>query len=82
MILRGSTTNVEKGHEPTARVGVNPGAIWETISGIKPKPTAKALSTLIPKMCIPHCQMDNLIGEWVSMNPGMNAQLQRGKTHL
>ena len=26
-ILRGSMTNVEKGHEPAARVGVDPGAI-------------------------------------------------------
>ena len=56
--------NVEKGHEPTARVGVDPGAtIQETIPGIKPKPTAKALPALIPKMCIPHLQTDDLIGE-------------------
>ena len=31
MILRGSMVNIEKGHEPTARVGVNPGAIQEVI---------------------------------------------------
>ena len=54
--------NVEKGHEPAARVGVNPGAIqevileaiWETIPGTEPKPTAKALPAPIPKVCIPH----------------------------
>ena len=55
--------NVEKGHKPTARVGVDPGAIQETIPGIKPEPTAKALPAPIPEMCIPHCQTDNLIGE-------------------
>ena len=27
MILRGLMTNIEKGHEPTARVGVDPGAV-------------------------------------------------------
>ena len=50
MILRGSTTNIAKGHKPTARVGVDPGAIQEvilgavqeTILGTKPKPAAKA----------------------------------------
>ena len=31
MILRGLTMNIEKGHEPTARVGVDPGAIREVI---------------------------------------------------
>ena len=34
--------NVEKGHVAAARVGVNPGAIWETILGTEPEPTAKA----------------------------------------
>ena len=63
MILRDLTMNVEKGHEPTARVGVDPGAVREAIPGVEPKPTAKALPTPIPKMCIPHCQTDNLIGE-------------------
>ena len=50
MIFRGSMMNVEKGHEPTARVGVDPGAVqevilgavWETVLGTKPEPTAKA----------------------------------------
>ena len=31
MILRGTTMNIEKGHEPTARVGVDPGAIREVV---------------------------------------------------
>ena len=55
-------TNVEKGHKPTARVGVDPGAVWEvvlgaiqeTILGTKPKPAAKALPMLIPNVCVPH----------------------------
>ena len=42
MILRGSMMNIEKGHEATARVGVDPGAIWETVLGTKPEPAAKA----------------------------------------
>ena len=54
MILRGSMTNVEKGHKPAARVGVNPGAMQETIPGIEPEPTAKALPIPIPEVCIPH----------------------------
>ena len=54
MILRGLMMNVEKGHKPTARVGVDPGAIQETILGTKPEPTAKALPMLIPKVCVPH----------------------------
>ena len=62
MIMRGSIMNVEKGHKPTTRVGVNPGAIQEvileaiqeTIPGTKPEPTAKALPMPIPEVCIPH----------------------------
>ena len=54
--------NVERGHEPTARVGVDPGAIqevvlgaiWETVLGTEPKPTAKAPPVLILEVCIPH----------------------------
>ena len=63
MILRDSTTIIEKGHEAAARVGVNPEAVRETIPGIKPEPTAKYLPALIPEMCVPHHLMDNLIGE-------------------
>ena len=33
MILIGLMMNVEKGHEPTARVGVNPGAVREVVLG-------------------------------------------------
>ena len=86
MILRGSMTNVEKGHKPTARVGVDPGAIrevvLEAVPGAEPEPAAKALPMPIPKVCIPHLWMDNLVGEWVSANPGMNAQLWRRKICL
>ena len=63
MILIDSMMNVEKGHKPTARVRVDPGAFREAIPRVKPKPAAKALPALIPEMCIPHHQMDNLIGE-------------------
>ena len=53
-ILRGLMTNIEKGHEPTARVGVDPGAIqkvilgaiWETILGTEQEPKAKAPHTV------------------------------------
>ena len=47
MILRGSTTNIEKGHEPAARVGINPGAIQEVILGTIPKPEKAAKAPLI-----------------------------------
>ena len=40
-ILRDSTMNVEKGHEPSARVGVDPGAIRETIPGTNLSPHPK-----------------------------------------
>ena len=44
MILRGSMTNIEKGHEPTARVEIDPGAIQEVVLGTvpEPEPAAKA----------------------------------------
>ena len=62
MILRGLMMNIENVHEATARVGVDPGtmqevileAVQETVPGIEPKPSAKALPTPIPEVCIPH----------------------------
>ena len=61
MILRGSMTNVEKGNEPAARIGVDLGAIQEvllealreTIPRIEPETTAKVLPAPIPEVCVP-----------------------------
>ena len=80
MILKGSTTNIERGHEPTARVGIDPGAIQEVVLGTVPEPKPAAKAPHIDSQGVHSPSLDRQSNRRVSSaNQRMNAQLWKGE---